>query len=254
MEEATSRYLNQWTTDLITHICISRPRWVKTQHGITYYLIVLLQVSYQAALREALRLLEEHSAKLQRGQLVENDDFDEVTHRSMIARIGVLVNRMSSELTQECERLGAWGILGQGTGGLLVHPDTLQPLDRDQLIGEEFRARICSNLSVSLCKISFSILKWLFIDINSVLQVFETSQQEVVDYETFFSFRCEFKDLDQRLASHGQSNWPDRTKWWHSDDPGKQRGCRHPTRILPSSTNRTCAAHPWKCGLWYTDQ
>lgn len=41
---------------------------------------------------------------------------------------------MSGELTKECERLGAWGVLGEGTGGVLVDNNNT-PLDKDQLIG-----------------------------------------------------------------------------------------------------------------------
>ena len=80
--------------------------------------------------------MDEHCAKLQRGQVVQDADFDDVLHRSVMARVGVLLQRMSAELTQECERLGTWGVLGMGTGGQLIRPETNDILTRDELIGE----------------------------------------------------------------------------------------------------------------------
>ena len=89
-------------------------------------------------MREATRLLEEHSVKLQRGQCVKDGAFDDSLHQNITARVGVLLQRMSSELTQECERLGAWGVLGQGTGGVLVRPTTGEPVAKSDLIGKYF--------------------------------------------------------------------------------------------------------------------
>ncbi len=110
-------------------------------------------MAYQAALREALRLLDEHAAKLQRGQLLQDGDFDDVLHRSVTARVGVLLQRMSAELTQECERLGTWGVLGMGTGGLLIRPETNDVLTRDELIGK---------CIISLFILTLNMLKTLF--------------------------------------------------------------------------------------------
>ena len=96
-----------------------------------------MQVSYDASLREAVRLLKEHGAKLQRGQVVKDADFDAGQHQSSVTRVGVLLQRMSDELTAECERVAAWGVLGQGTGGRLVRPDENVPVDREDLIGTD---------------------------------------------------------------------------------------------------------------------
>ena len=94
------------------------------------------QVVFQAALREALRLLVEHSEKLQRGQVVKDGEFDLELHRKISGRVGSLLHRMSSEVTTECQRIGAWGILGQGTGGQLVKQGTCIPVARDEVIGK----------------------------------------------------------------------------------------------------------------------
>lgn len=91
---------------------------------------------YQSALREHVRQLNEHAAKLQRQQVVdENGAFDEEKHSKIVARMGVLLQRMSGELTQECQRIGAWGVLGEGTGAMLIDPQSGQPMTKDQIFG-----------------------------------------------------------------------------------------------------------------------
>ncbi|XP_013391352.1 uncharacterized protein LOC106159584 [Lingula anatina] len=95
------------------------------------------QVSFQTAMREAMRLLNEHSEKLQRGQVIKDGAFDEELHRSVGARVGALVQRMSAEVSKECMRLGSWGVLGQGTGGQMVAKDTKEPLSRQDLIDSD---------------------------------------------------------------------------------------------------------------------
>ena len=94
------------------------------------------QVAYQTSLREGLRMMDEHSEKLQQGKMLKSDGFDMDQHRSACSRVGLLLQRMSTELTRECERVGAWGVLGQGTGGRLVAPGTREPLPKEQIIGE----------------------------------------------------------------------------------------------------------------------
>ena len=56
---------------------------------------------------------------------------------SIIRRVGALLQRMSSEVSAECQRLGTWGVLGQGSGALLVTPGTEDtPIPRHELFGE----------------------------------------------------------------------------------------------------------------------
>ena len=95
-----------------------------------------VQVAYQAALREALRLLQEHSDKLQQGKLVKDGVFDSNLHRSLGTRVADLLQRMSAETGRECERAGCWGVLGQGTGARLLNPGSNQPLDKQQIFGK----------------------------------------------------------------------------------------------------------------------
>lgn len=94
------------------------------------------QVAYEASMREAERLLQEHASKLQKGQCTKDGAFDEDQHRIVGGRVGLLLQRMSNELTRECERLGAWGVLGQGTGGRLVKPGSKEAMPREQLVCE----------------------------------------------------------------------------------------------------------------------
>ena len=51
-------------------------------------------------------------------------------------RVGALLGRMSNEVSAECTRVGAWGVLGQATGARLIDPDTNMPLVREQLFGK----------------------------------------------------------------------------------------------------------------------
>ncbi len=96
------------------------------------------QVAFDAALREAVRLLEAHVEQLQRGHCVKEGVFDEDLHQSTRARVEVLLERMSSELAHECERLGAWGVLGQGTGGVLMGTNG-HPIPKSELMGKFLR-------------------------------------------------------------------------------------------------------------------
>ena len=55
---------------------------------------------------------------------------------SIIRRVGALLGRMSGEVSAECQRLCAWGALGQATGARLVASDSSMPLVREQLFGK----------------------------------------------------------------------------------------------------------------------
>lgn len=83
--------------------------------------------------------------------------FDGEKHLKIVARMGLLLQRMSSELTQECERIGAWGVLGEGTGGKLVNPSSGQPMERHELFGR-FPLQVQLFLQCSLSQIIVSSL------------------------------------------------------------------------------------------------
>ena len=95
-----------------------------------------LQVSYETSLREAKRALDEHSEKLQSGSVAV------AKHNSVAARVSMLLSRMSNDLSKECERQGAWGVVGKGTGARLVQNG--QPLSRNQIIGTDGSVKVTS--------------------------------------------------------------------------------------------------------------
>ena len=93
------------------------------------------QVSYQAGLREAYRSLKDHTERQQRGQVVDaSGQFDHAAQNAMATRIRNLTEKMSTDLTSESERLGSWGVLGQGTGAQLLNGST--PLSREDIVGK----------------------------------------------------------------------------------------------------------------------
>lgn len=102
---------------------------IQTQFGKNaQHVFVFIQVTYETALREAKRALDEHAEKIQHKAITTDK------HTSVGARAGMLVGCVSSELTKECERQGAWGVVGKGTGGRLMQGG--QALSREQIIGE----------------------------------------------------------------------------------------------------------------------
>ena len=95
-------------------------------------------MTYESQSREVSRLLRDHTEKLQRGQVLTGTGFDSELHQTVTGRAGLLLDRMASNLEQESERVGAWGLIGQGIGAPLVKPGSRQPMTRDELMGECF--------------------------------------------------------------------------------------------------------------------
>lgn len=92
-------------------------------------------MSYEAALREAVRLLEEHAEKLLRGQCSVEGQFDVGLHSSIGGRVARLQEELGAHMGAEAQRLGTWGPLGQGTGAPLVRRGDTYPQTVQQLIG-----------------------------------------------------------------------------------------------------------------------
>lgn len=91
-------------------------------------------MNFQAPLHEALRLLTEHAAKLQNNELYNADvDFCQDLHKALNHRVTLLLEKISDETTSECKRVGAWGVLGQGTGGQLLVGSSRTPATREDL-------------------------------------------------------------------------------------------------------------------------
>lgn len=55
---------------------------------------------------------------------------------SLIQRLTSLVDEMGELVSAECQRQGAWGLLGEGIGAMLLCPDTGTVLTKDHIFGE----------------------------------------------------------------------------------------------------------------------
>ncbi|XP_038549320.1 uncharacterized protein si:dkey-103g5.4 [Micropterus salmoides] len=61
-------------------------------------------------------------------------------------RLTSLVDEMGELVSAECQRQGAWGLLGEGTGALLLCPDTGTVLTKDHIFGPDGSLRVCQAL------------------------------------------------------------------------------------------------------------
>lgn len=87
-------------------------------------------------MREAVRTLQEHVKLIQEGGLNKDGEIDLEAHTSNNSRVTMLVSNMVDESKTECQRVGAWGSLGQGTGGQLVRAGKTSPMKREELFGK----------------------------------------------------------------------------------------------------------------------
>lgn len=58
----------------------------------------------------------------------------------LIQRLTSLVDEMGELVSAECQRQGAWALLGEGTGAKLLCPDTGAVLSKDDIFCESDRA------------------------------------------------------------------------------------------------------------------
>ncbi|KAK9520852.1 hypothetical protein VZT92_020711 [Zoarces viviparus] len=87
---------------------------------------------FTAQLRECTRLL----SKVYNNNLQQN----------LIQRLTSLVEEMGEQVSAECQRQGAWGFLGEGTGAKLLCPDTGTVLTKDHIFGPDGSLRVCRAL------------------------------------------------------------------------------------------------------------
>jgi len=105
--------------------------------------LCVFQVTYESHQREVSRLLKDHTERLQRGQVLTDAGFDRDLHQTVTGRAGLLLDRMAGKVEQECERVGAWALIGQGLGAPLVKPGTREPMSRDELMGKFIASHWC---------------------------------------------------------------------------------------------------------------
>lgn len=55
---------------------------------------------------------------------------------SLVQRLRSLVDEMGELASRECQRQGAWGLLGEGIGAKLLCPDTGAVLTKDHIFGK----------------------------------------------------------------------------------------------------------------------
>ncbi|XP_059188168.1 uncharacterized protein si:dkey-103g5.4 isoform X2 [Centropristis striata] len=66
--------------------------------------------------------------------------------QNFIQRLSSLVEEMGELVSAECQRQGAWGFLGEGTGAKLLCPDTGTVLIKDHIFGPDGSLRVCQAL------------------------------------------------------------------------------------------------------------
>ncbi|XP_008294523.1 uncharacterized protein LOC103368058 [Stegastes partitus] len=89
---------------------------------------------FTSQLRECTRLL----SKLHNSNHISS----ELQHQTLIQRLTCLVDEMGELVSAECQRQGAWGLLGEGVGAKLLCPDTGAVLTKDDILGPDGSLRV----------------------------------------------------------------------------------------------------------------
>lgn len=82
-----------------------------------------------------MRTLRDHTENIYRGKVVNVDgQFDTEKHRAVEMRVSSLSEKMSAAVTEECTRVGSWGVLGQGIGSQLLNGSS--PMSKHDIFGK----------------------------------------------------------------------------------------------------------------------
>ncbi|KAG7471356.1 hypothetical protein MATL_G00123760 [Megalops atlanticus] len=102
---------------------------------------------FGARLREAVRLLDGVTGEppALQGQLWDRH------HQHVLQRVSVLAEQMAELVSGECQRQGAWGVLGEGTGARLLCPERGGVLTREEIIAPDGTVRACHAVHVDPC-------------------------------------------------------------------------------------------------------
>ncbi|KAG9348574.1 hypothetical protein JZ751_002310, partial [Albula glossodonta] len=98
---------------------------------------------FGARLKEALRLLDQVSKGT--GQLWDKH------HEHALQRVSILAAQMIELVSGECQRQGAWGVLGQGTGARLLCPERGVVLNPAEIVGPDGTIRAFDAVHVDSC-------------------------------------------------------------------------------------------------------
>ncbi|CAJ1065477.1 uncharacterized protein si:dkey-103g5.4 isoform X1 [Xyrichtys novacula] len=94
--------------------------------------------AFTSQLREYMRLLSKLHTSAQPPC--------EPQQQNLIQRLTSLVDEMGELTSAECQRQGAWGLLGEGTGAKLLCPDTGTVLTKNHIFGPDGSLRACQAL------------------------------------------------------------------------------------------------------------
>ncbi|XP_043935385.1 uncharacterized protein LOC122808494 [Protopterus annectens] len=97
-------------------------------------------VTFVANLGEALRLLNSNGES--RSKLSNSD------HKRIAERTSALILSMSTAVTKECQRLKAWGLLGDGTGARLINKETVQVVTKEELVAPDGSPKTSDLISI----------------------------------------------------------------------------------------------------------
>ncbi|GLD57322.1 uncharacterized protein AKAME5_000956100 [Lates japonicus] len=75
-----------------------------------------------------------------------NQQSCELRQQNLIQRLTFLVDEMGELVSGECQRQGAWELLGEGTGAKLLCPDTGTVLTKDHIFSPDGSLRVCRAL------------------------------------------------------------------------------------------------------------
>ncbi|XP_028665357.2 uncharacterized protein si:dkey-103g5.4 [Erpetoichthys calabaricus] len=93
------------------------------------------QVTFNAQVREVLRLLEDLSYQQVNEEVKGFQLYEE--NEQLSWRVGSLLTKMSDEITRECKRLKCWAVLGDGIGAHLVANGKQEILTQEDLIAPD---------------------------------------------------------------------------------------------------------------------
>ncbi|XP_077578970.1 uncharacterized protein LOC144200601 [Stigmatopora nigra] len=92
-----------------------------------------VQIMFTAHVRECIRILSKVHQTAYGGQ----------HHQNLTQRLSVLVGEMGGLVSAECQRQGAWGLLGEGIGAQLLCPGSDSVLSKDSIFGSDESLQDC---------------------------------------------------------------------------------------------------------------
>ncbi|KAK1900668.1 ABC transporter G family member 28 [Dissostichus eleginoides] len=89
------------------------------------------------------------TAQLREGTRILSKVYSNNHQLNLFQRLTSLVEEMGELVSAECQRQGAWGFLGEGTGAKLLCPDTGTVLTKDHVFGPDGSLRVCRAVRYS---------------------------------------------------------------------------------------------------------